>query len=115
MTGGVEPASTRAYLPQPGAGIVYSEMAPIFPYGPPVALAANLWQVTGSLALPVPRNMTIVWRHGAPARLGAATALSTAAAQREPRCSLCLVRHHAAAAQFFAPDRVARKLSGGPR
>ena len=35
-------------------------MPSIFPYGPPVALAANLWQVTGSLAIPVPRNMTIV-------------------------------------------------------
>jgi hypothetical protein len=35
-------------------------MPPIFPYGPPVALATNLWQVTGSLAIPVPRNMTIV-------------------------------------------------------
>ena len=35
-------------------------MPRIFPYGPPVSLAANLWQVTGSLALPVPRNMTIV-------------------------------------------------------
>lgn len=33
---------------------------PIFPYGPPVALAPNLWQVTGSLAIPVPRNMTLV-------------------------------------------------------
>jgi hypothetical protein len=35
-------------------------MPSIFPYGPPLALAANLWQVTGSLAIPVPRNMTIV-------------------------------------------------------
>jgi hypothetical protein len=35
-------------------------MPRIFPYGPPVALAANLWQVTGSLPIPVPRNMTIV-------------------------------------------------------
>jgi hypothetical protein len=32
----------------------------IYPYGPPVSLAPNLWQVTGSLAIPVPRNMTIV-------------------------------------------------------
>jgi len=32
----------------------------IFPYEPPRALAANLWQVKGSLAIPgVPRNMTI--------------------------------------------------------
>jgi hypothetical protein len=35
-------------------------MPAIFPYGPPVSLAANLWQITGSLAVPVPRNMTIV-------------------------------------------------------
>ncbi|MEP6653037.1 MAG: hypothetical protein ABJA82_06735 [Myxococcales bacterium] len=33
----------------------------IFPYQPPQALAENLWQVEGSLKLPVPRNMTI-WR-----------------------------------------------------
>src|SRR5579862_7117058 len=32
----------------------------IYPYGPPVALAPNLFQVTGALKLPVPRNMTIV-------------------------------------------------------
>jgi hypothetical protein len=42
-------------------------MPHIFPYGAPVALAANLWQVTGSLAIPVPRNMTIV--RGANGRL----------------------------------------------
>jgi hypothetical protein len=31
----------------------------IFPYEPPRALAPNLWQVTGSLAMPgIPRNMT---------------------------------------------------------
>jgi hypothetical protein len=48
------------YRPQAGAGIVYTTMPPIFPYGPPVALAANLWQVTGALPIPVPRNMTIV-------------------------------------------------------
>ena len=35
----------------------------IFPYGPPRPLAENLWQVEGSLPLPVPRNMTI-WRAG---------------------------------------------------
>ncbi|MDB4979767.1 MAG: hypothetical protein JWM82_519 [Myxococcales bacterium] len=33
----------------------------IYPYDPPRALAENLWQVTGSLPFPVPRNMT-VWR-----------------------------------------------------
>jgi hypothetical protein len=33
----------------------------IYPYGPPRALADNLWQVEGSLRFPVPRNMT-VWR-----------------------------------------------------
>lgn len=33
---------------------------PIFPYGPPVELAKDVWQVTGALAIPVPRNMTIV-------------------------------------------------------
>jgi hypothetical protein len=33
----------------------------IFPYHPPRALSENLWQVEGSLPLPVPRNMTI-WR-----------------------------------------------------
>jgi hypothetical protein len=32
----------------------------IYPHGPPVALAANLFQVTGTLKVPVPRNMTIV-------------------------------------------------------
>jgi hypothetical protein len=35
-------------------------MPPIFPYAAPVNLAPNLWQLTGSLAIPVPRNMTIV-------------------------------------------------------
>jgi hypothetical protein len=40
--------------------MVHGAMPAIFPYGPPVALAANLWQVTGSLAIPVPRNMTVV-------------------------------------------------------
>jgi hypothetical protein len=33
---------------------------PIYPHGEPVALADNLWQVQGSLKLPVPRNMTVV-------------------------------------------------------
>lgn len=33
----------------------------IFPYGPPQTLREDLWQVRGSLKLPVPRNMTI-WR-----------------------------------------------------
>jgi hypothetical protein len=34
--------------------------AKIFSYGPPRPLAANLWQVTGSLAVPgMPRNMTV--------------------------------------------------------
>ena len=33
----------------------------IFPYQPPRALSDNLWQVEGSLKLPIPRNMT-VWR-----------------------------------------------------
>jgi hypothetical protein len=32
----------------------------IYPYAAPVQLAPNLWQVRGSLKLPVPRNMTIV-------------------------------------------------------
>ena len=32
---------------------------PIFPYGAPVQLAPGLWQLKGSLKLPVPRNMTI--------------------------------------------------------
>ena len=32
----------------------------ILPYGPLVPLADDLWQVTGSLAIPVPRNMTVV-------------------------------------------------------
>lgn len=32
---------------------------PIYPYQPPRALAANLWQVEGSLPFPLPRNMTI--------------------------------------------------------
>jgi hypothetical protein len=32
----------------------------IYPYAPPVNLGPNLWQVTGSLKIPVPRNMTIV-------------------------------------------------------
>ncbi|HEX4339337.1 MAG TPA: hypothetical protein VH062_25695 [Polyangiaceae bacterium] len=32
---------------------------PIFPYSPPRELAPNLWQVKGSLKLPVPRNMTV--------------------------------------------------------
>jgi hypothetical protein len=31
----------------------------IFPHGDPVALAPNLWQVTGSLPFPLKRNMTI--------------------------------------------------------
>lgn len=33
---------------------------PIYPHGGPLQLAENVWQVTGSLPLPVPRNMTIV-------------------------------------------------------
>lgn len=33
---------------------------PIFPHGEPRRLSENLWQVAGSLKLPVPRNMTIV-------------------------------------------------------
>jgi hypothetical protein len=33
----------------------------IFPYRPPRALSDNLWQVEGSLKLPIKRNMTI-WR-----------------------------------------------------
>jgi hypothetical protein len=35
--------------------------AQIFPCGPPRALSDNLWQVEGTLKLPIPRNMTI-WR-----------------------------------------------------
>jgi hypothetical protein len=35
--------------------------SPIYPYLPPRALADNLWQVQGSLKVPIPRNMT-VWR-----------------------------------------------------
>jgi hypothetical protein len=35
-------------------------LAPIYSYEPPVQLASNLWQVTGSLKHPVvPRNMTV--------------------------------------------------------
>ena len=33
---------------------------PIYSHGGPVPLAENVWQVTGSLKIPVPRNMTIV-------------------------------------------------------
>jgi hypothetical protein len=33
---------------------------PIFPHGPLVELSSSVWQVTGSLKIPVPRNMTIV-------------------------------------------------------
>lgn len=33
---------------------------PIYAHGGPVPLARNVWQVTGSLKIPVPRNMTIV-------------------------------------------------------
>ncbi len=33
---------------------------PIYSHGGPVQLADNVWQVTGSLKIPVPRNMTIV-------------------------------------------------------
>jgi hypothetical protein len=32
----------------------------IFSHGPLIELASNVWQVTGSLSVPVPRNMTIV-------------------------------------------------------
>lgn len=32
----------------------------IYPHGGPVQLAENVWQVTGSLKIPVPRNMTVV-------------------------------------------------------
>lgn len=32
----------------------------IYPYGPPIERAENLWQVVGSLKFPVPRNMTVV-------------------------------------------------------
>lgn len=31
----------------------------IYPHGAPVELAPNLWQVRGSLPMPVPRNMTV--------------------------------------------------------
>ena len=33
---------------------------PIYPYGAPRQLSENLWQIAGSLPLPVPRNMTVV-------------------------------------------------------
>ena len=33
----------------------------IYPYSPPQTLTENLWQITGSLKLSIPRNMT-VWR-----------------------------------------------------
>ena len=33
---------------------------PIYSHGGPVPLAQNVWQVTGSLKIPVPRNMAIV-------------------------------------------------------
>ncbi len=33
---------------------------PIYAHGSPVQLAENVWQVAGSLKIPVPRNMTIV-------------------------------------------------------
>jgi hypothetical protein len=33
---------------------------PIYSHGGPIPLAENVWQVTGSLKIPVPRNMTIV-------------------------------------------------------
>jgi hypothetical protein len=33
---------------------------PIFPHGPLVELARGVWQVKGSLQIPVPRNMTVV-------------------------------------------------------
>lgn len=32
----------------------------IYPYGPPIERAENLWQVVGTLKFPVPRNMTVV-------------------------------------------------------
>jgi len=32
---------------------------PIYPYKPPRELAPNLWQIRGSLPMPVPRNMTV--------------------------------------------------------
>jgi hypothetical protein len=40
-------------------GSLFAMSHPIFPYGPPQRLAEDLWQVEGSLKVPVPRNMTI--------------------------------------------------------
>lgn len=49
---------------------------PIYPHGALVALAPNLWQLTGTLKLPVPRNMTVVRTAGGQLVLYSAIALN---------------------------------------
>jgi hypothetical protein len=49
---------------------------PIYPHGDLVELAPNLWQVTGTLKLPVPRNMTVVRTTGGQLVLYSAIALN---------------------------------------
>src|SRR5262245_22552389 len=51
---------------------------PIYPHGELVELAPSLWQVTGTLKLPVPRNMTVVRTAGGQLVLYSAVALNGA-------------------------------------
>jgi hypothetical protein len=54
----------------------------IFPHGDFKELAPNLWQVTGSLPFPLPRNMTIYRRPNGELLLYSVVALEEAAMQR---------------------------------
>jgi hypothetical protein len=52
--------SIASTAPSPSVDRIDAPHTRIYPYEPPLSLAANLWQVRGSLRIPgLPRNMTI--------------------------------------------------------
>ena len=80
---------------------------PIYPHGGPVPLAENVWQVTGSLKLPVPRNMTIIRTSQGELVLYSVIAMNEAGmgeleALGRPRFMVMPHRRHQMDAPFFA-------------
>lgn len=80
---------------------------PIYSHGGPVPLAENVWQVTGSLKIPVPRNMTIVRGPGGELVLYSVIAMNAGGmgeleALGRPRFMVIPHRRHQMDAPFYA-------------
>jgi hypothetical protein len=103
---------------------------PIFPHGPLVELARGVWQVKGSLQIPVPRNMTVVQTAERELVLYSVIALeevgmSALEALGEPRFMVIPHRRHQLDAPFYkarypalrvvapVPSRVRLTVDGG--